>query len=272
MTYDDQETSDDTGEPVELYTFTNGGDLYRYTSSESTETSGVLSFEPVAIQRDDTAEGPEERDYDFAMRLPSSDPVALLFAGLPPIGRVRVRVQRFHRSDTPTPEVQTVFDGYVTGATYDENWRSCKLTARSTFSSIGRQMPARTFQGLCNHRLYGASCKADDTDPAFRASTKSVTSQVDNVLTVAGLGAFAAGWFTGGYVEDAVTGEKRMVLDDDGAGALTLLLPFSAEPSTVNVIAGCDHEAETCQSKFDNLVNFGGFPFVPTANPFDGLD
>jgi uncharacterized phage protein (TIGR02218 family) len=29
------------------------------------------------------------------------------------------------------------------------------------------------------------------------------------------------------------------------------------------VYQGCDHTPGTCQSKFNNLANFRGFPFVP---------
>ena len=29
------------------------------------------------------------------------------------------------------------------------------------------------------------------------------------------------------------------------------------------MIAGCDKVAATCRVKFSNLLNFGGFPFVP---------
>jgi hypothetical protein len=32
---------------------------------------------------------------------------------------------------------------------------------------------------------------------------------------------------------------------------------------TLNAIAGCDKLQATCTSKFSNLVNFAGFPFVP---------
>jgi len=33
-------------------------------------------------------------------------------------------------------------------------------------------------------------------------------------------------------------------------------------------VAGCDHSVSTCAARFDNLANYGGFPFIPTKNPF----
>jgi hypothetical protein len=35
-------------------------------------------------------------------------------------------------------------------------------------------------------------------------------------------------------------------------------------------VAGCDRTFATCQSKFGNSLNFGGFPWIPVKNPFAG--
>ena len=48
--------------------------------------------------------------------------------------------------------------------------------------------------------------------------------------------------------------------------ALTLIYPLPVAPAVgdaFTVYAGCDHTQATCQSRFNNLANFRGFPFVP---------
>jgi hypothetical protein len=40
--------------------------------------------------------------------------------------------------------------------------------------------------------------------------------------------------------------------------------------SSAQLVAGCDRTMDDCLDKFDNLDNFGGFPFIPTINPFGG--
>lgn len=50
------------------------------------------------------------------------------------------------------------------------------------------------------------------------------------------------------------------------SGALMLSYPLEAAPSpgdAFTVYQGCDHTMSTCQTKFANLANFRGFPFVP---------
>ena len=46
----------------------------------------------------------------------------------------------------------------------------------------------------------------------------------------------------------------------------TLGYPLQSPPApgdTFTVYYGCDHTPGTCQSKFNNLANFRGFPYVP---------
>ena len=48
--------------------------------------------------------------------------------------------------------------------------------------------------------------------------------------------------------------------------SLTLLYPLQSVPAagdSFTVYFGCDHTPGTCQSKFNNLANFRGFPYVP---------
>jgi len=269
MTYSAFESGAEGSRPAEVFEFTTGAVVLRYTSSESIETIGVATYLPVAMQRSSTAGGPETSDHDLTIELPASDALAQQFAGLLSGERTRVVIKRFQRDDGATPEVIVVFDGFIHGVTFSDDLRVCRLTSRSSMSSLGRQTPSRTFQSLCGHVLYNEdTCRVDDTNSAFRASAKSPTGQVGSVLSVAGLGAYAAGWFTGGYVEQIITGIKRQILEDDGAGNLTLLVPFVGVPTSVNVLAGCDHSGATCHEKFGNLINLGAFPFVPTKNPF----
>jgi hypothetical protein len=270
LTFQAFETSTEAGCPVEVFRFQVGSTEYYYTSAEDEVTLASQLYVPKAISRADNAEGPANRDHDFAVVLPTSDPVAQFFTGNLPGKRVRLTVSRFHRDDTPTPEVVVIFDGRVMSAGFRKKLKETVLTARPLLSSVGRVMPARTCQSQCNHTLYDPNtCKVDDTDPAFRAAAKNVAGQSGNLLAVGGLGAYAAGWFTGGYVEDIANSDFRTILDDDGAGNLTLLLPFATQPSTVNVFAGCAHDIAVCKSKFDNVINFGGFAFVPRKNPFE---
>src|SRR3546814_7797331 len=40
-------------------------------------------------------------------------------------------------------------------------------------------------------------------------------------------------------------------------------------PFDVILYPGCDHSRATCISKFNNLLNYGGYDFIPVKNPTD---
>lgn len=78
----------------------------------------------------------------------------------------------------------------------------------------------------------------------------------------------AAGYFDFGVVEwlsGANQGLKMEVMRFDG-GTFKLLegMPYQIEVfDQFKVYPGCDLLATTCKAKFNNLVNFGGFPTIP---------
>jgi len=53
---------------------------------------------------------------------------------------------------------------------------------------------------------------------------------------------------------------------DVATGEFTLFLPMPfqiAEEDIFQVFAGCDKRLTTCKDKFDNVINFQGFPYIP---------
>lgn len=271
MSFDSIETSIEGGQPVEVYEITAGAQSFFYTSDEADQTVGVQIYTAIpGLQRGNQEEGPDKREHDFQIELPTSNALAQLFTGVLPGFRVRLQVRKFHRSDTPTPEVVQIFDGFVQSASFKRKTKKTILSARVSLASIGKQIPRRTFQASCNHVLYDPlTCQVDDTDIAFRASVLSVASQVGNVLTVSsGLsGTYTDGFMNGGFLEIVGGSDFRLILDHVG-NVLELLLAFSVAPSVVNVFAGCAHTIAVCKSKFNNVDRYGGFAFVPTKNIF----
>ncbi|MEJ0027320.1 MAG: DUF2163 domain-containing protein [Rhizomicrobium sp.] len=126
-------------------------------------------------------------------------------------------------------------------------------------------------------RVYGYSCDADLGDTrcgkdisgtAFTASA-TVLAVIDNRrFTTAGLGAYAAGWFSGGrlaFTSGANDG-RAMEIKRHAAGSIELWQAMSeaiAPGDGFTLSAGCDKQFSTCKAKFANGVNFRGFPFMP---------
>lgn len=131
----------------------------------------------------------------------------------------------------------------------------------------------RVFQRPCTAVLGDAGCGVDLSVPGMRATgiVTEVTSRRGLVVQVNG--DFEPEWFQrgrlnvlGGPASGLWAAIKQDVLFEDGARRVDLWEPMRAEvgPGTqVELVVGCDKRFETCRTKFDNLLNYRGFPDVP---------
>jgi uncharacterized phage protein (TIGR02218 family) len=142
----------------------------------------------------------------------------------------------------------------------------------------------RSVLRTCDRALGDAKCGFDASQPGF-AGEGVVQGVAAERIAASGLDGFAAGWFTHGaltWLSGANAGEKAAVKVDRpgeaGLRSLTLWQEPGRRPAAgdrFRVVAGCDKRVETCRAKFDNLINFRGFPHIPgddwvTAYPKDG--
>ena len=174
------------------------------------------------------------------------------------------------------------------------------LLAKGTLGEVRRQGRAFTAEvrGLSERlaeesgRLYTATCSADLgdgrcsidlTNPAFLGAGAVILPEATAAFTAAGLDVFDDGWFIAGkltFTSGANSGLSVEVKSHRKAGAVRLVLwQAMAEPivagDTFLVTAGCDKRFETCRARFNNAVNFRGFPHIPgndflIAHPLPG--
>ena len=271
MSYEAYETSQQSSRPVEIYEFTVGATTYYYTSAEDTQTVASVDYTPLTgLKRSKIGQGPEDRNATLTIEMPGSNQFVRPYIAAVPSSRATVTIMRLQRGDTPTPEVVTIFEGKVKAVNFDgDGGRMAKIAVEPDISATSRSIPHFTFQGLCNHVIYDDGCQVDETDGAYRAS-REVLADSGNTLTIDGLSGFGDGWFTGGFVEVNGGLDSRMIIDQTG-DVVTLHIPFPGSPlgQVVIVLAGCAHTIAVCKSKFDNVINYGGFAFVPKINIFE---
>jgi uncharacterized phage protein (TIGR02218 family) len=130
----------------------------------------------------------------------------------------------------------------------------------------------RRYSAACSADLGDARCTVDLSDPAYRGTGAIGTLSGASSLFATGLDAYADGWFTAGRLEWtsganlglAVEVKSHRAVEDGVALELWQAMP---EPLAVDdafiVTAGCDKRFETCRDRFDNAVNFRGFPHIP---------
>lgn len=262
MVFETEEISIESGRPVELYHFSIGTQNHYYTSAPDSFLFGGNTWLPRQISRTSPAQSTEERRQQIEITIQTEDEVSSRFVGVVPGFPMYLKVSRFHRGDT---EAFVLWSGAIVGATYRKQGGECTLRGVTSEAAFSRPIPKFKYQGLCNYVLFDQNCKVVADSYKFTGNVASISG---NTITVTGVSAEGAGWMVAGYV-NFNDSDYRMVLSQSG-DVLTLYLPFENNPSgqSVECFAGCAHDTTDCSTKFSNIINYGGFPFVPELNPF----
>ncbi len=156
----------------------------------------------------------------------------------------------------------TLFHGRV--STVDQVGRtSAQLTVASDLVILDYDMPRNLYSPTCVHTLYDSGC-------GVIRGTYSVSGTVGSGSTASliNTGVAAPGHAQGSVVfTSGANANVRATVKSVVAGtSLSLMYPLPFAPSAgdaFTVAFGCDHTRGTCQSRFSNLSNFRGYPFVP---------
>jgi hypothetical protein len=262
MSYGLIETATAEGRPYFLYLFAEGAHLWRFTSRASAwvspagaiaEETEDLIWAASAVSHGSILQSSDPRRVDLSVSFPLSDPFARRYLG--PRGRAVTTLTIFRGHEQVPGEVVAHWKGRIVSARVAG--RVITLRCESLFTSLRRDGIRARYQRLCRHALYAGGCRL--------------------VPATAG---YPAGWFRGGVLRHA--GLMGFITGHSGA-AITLAgrLPeleaaidasFATGPVSVPIelAPGCDLRRETCQGKFGNLLNYGGFPDIPGRNPFGG--
>lgn len=133
----------------------------------------------------------------------------------------------------------------------------------------------RIYQSLCDARVGDARCGVTLATPSLQGFATVTALDDPYRAVVTGLEGFADGWFSFGTAQwsdgkrdglsDAVVSHARLG-SADVLGFSTRIGDWVAVGDTFGVTAGCDRRFATCQAKFDNAVNFRGFPHIPGSD------
>lgn len=270
-TFDQLESSEQSSEPAELYIFAIGAETFEFTSSEDDITvSGTKYLSEPGLKRTATQQGKDARNTPITINLPASNPFAAKWKIRPPGLSGSVTVLRVQRSELPAIGTTSAleFKGIVRGVGYPKSGLEAIMEVSSIETAGNRPVPRYRFSIGCGHFLYGPGCKVD---PDLHKVTAVVTTEAGNTITVPGVGAFADGTFTSGYVKPAGVSDFRLILAQVG-DLLTLDLPFKEAvlSTSVDAFKGCDHIIDQdCDLIFDNVIEFGGHAFVPKRKIFE---
>ncbi len=124
----------------------------------------------------------------------------------------------------------------------------------------------------CSAVLGDARCRFDLAQPGFSVERMVETVEDGRVFRFSTFATYDDFWFEGGrfeVVNGTAAGLIGLIKIDrrDGVGRRvelwqSVMAPV-AEGDTIKLFAGCSKTATICRTKFNNFLNFRGFPHIP---------
>lgn len=134
------------------------------------------------------------------------------------------------------------------------------------------QPQGRVFQKSCGAVLGDKECGFDLDQPGFSAVLPVDQVRGSKFLEFDALDGFADRWFEKGRIvvmDGAAQGLTALIKNDrlvDDKRCIELWEALGADLAagdSIRIEAGCDRRLDTCRLKFDNILNFRGFPAIP---------
>ena len=257
--YRTAEDSARSGNPIELFRFTSSN-FTKYYTSASYDVEHDGNYIAIPIMRNEVEQTNDISRSDIRITIGVDTELSHIYMTDPPDGITTVTIFRGH---VGLGEYITMWKGRVVSVTYSAE--EATINCESIFTSLKRYGLLAKFQYLCRHALYGSGCGIGEGSFTIGATVTSINGVE---LTLGGIS--SSNYLLGGILH--VGGSMRQILGHSGNVISINRVVASLEVNdAVTVSLGCNHTVEHCKGIFNNLVNYGGFPYIPTTNPFAEL-
>ena len=259
MSYDSLEQSTMESQPVEVYHFYDShGNHWRYTSNTENQIIDFNDYPSKAISREEIQMTDNHFKNELQIRLEKNNTFAISYVSGIIDDKIILDVYRFQSTASIL-----YWSGVVQRVTFDEN-EIPTLRATPLSNEIISVGSRRRAQIMCDLPLYSTYCTVINS--LFQIA--GTITAVDGVtLTSATFATKANGWLTGGMI---VIGFTRRLIQWHVSDEIKMgrAIPNLTTGSGFIAYAGCDHTCDTCETKFNNKINYGGCEFLPVTNPF----
>jgi uncharacterized phage protein (TIGR02218 family) len=263
---------------ADLYTISLlGGTVLRYTSADQPVVNAGLTFTRSPVITDHGVKQAIGVQVD-GVEIELSDVGQTVVGGVPILTFIRaggldgatIKIERAY-----APDWATMYGSGPIGSLIRYSGRyseapgltktSVRIHVASWLELLNVSTPSDVYQASCANTLFDTKCallRASYAAAGVAAAGATQTSVPSNLAVTAGTYSLGSIVFTSG----PNAGLRRTVKTQDAAGLLTLVAPLPAAPGNGNTFTaypGCDLSMSTCGSKFNNLLNFRGTPFIP---------
>lgn len=263
MSYNIFDTSISDASVIELYEFIIGVKSYRYASTESNVVYLGETFKGDNIQRSKIKQTKNLHKDGVTLKVPISFELSKIFLSPTIDDTINLKIFRGYSND-PANEFVAYWVGRVVGSTLSGS--QIEVSCESIFTSVKRPGLRAKFEVGCRHAIYSSGCRASMSE--FKVLS-TITAVNGNRLTFTSPSMPPSDYFTGGIVETFDGSTRFIAKHTNDEIVLFQPMPSVIVTQSVFLAPGCNRSMDHCKNRFNNLDNFGGFPFIPVVNPFN---
>lgn len=250
---------------TELYDWARGAQHWRYASGDRDVTFNTQTYAHMPIKRSSLADTQESMKNRLDVTVPLSLPMLELFMG----GMVPTEIIKLTLYQLRGGMVSVAWKGVFANPTFTgKDAVLHHLPPDASAAAIGLTPP---WSKTCHAPVFSTGLGMCNADRARMRVDGTVTAANGRTLQAAAFAEHPDDWITRGWVQwqNGLATEYRRVIAHVG-DTLTLLVPANVAIGTaVAAYPGCDQLLQTCNDKFDNVVNNPSCPWLPTgSNPF----
>jgi uncharacterized phage protein (TIGR02218 family) len=248
---------------AELYEFRVGTSfIYRTTSSNTAITYNNFVYEPSPVLRTNITQGADPLRAPITITFPKSNEFAYNYVGYSPDFSSTVTILR---GEIGGSTWNVVYKGRIGESIANNNF--VELSCESIYTAIQRDGLQARYEYTCRHLLYSSQCGANPTSFSAAGTVSNISG---TTLTVTAASSQANGYYAGGIIRDSFNNQRYILSHTGSSLVINRAWVDLAIGTAVTITAGCDRSQTTCLNKFNNIANFGGFPWIPIKNPFEG--
>lgn len=248
--------------PVELYhIWRDGGVHWRYTSGDVPVTFGGEVYSVSPLSRGSVTYNSKLDITNLQINAPALFSSTIEYISQNPIEILWISVSKLHRDQDPL-EADIIFIGQIKEVSYKGIEGIINCVGFEHF--LKGTIPHERYQFNCNHKVFDSKCAL--VKASYITSTIIGIDATGTILTSSDFDLKADGYFIGGEVIHGV--ESRTITYHIGNTIKLMYKMNDLEAGDlVSAYPGCDGRAATCRDKFNNIIHFFGFPFIPIENP-----
>jgi uncharacterized phage protein (TIGR02218 family) len=178
-----------------------------------------------------------------------------------------VRCETLYMPTYGDTSLGTVIDFVGEITNIDEVGRSrAKMTVAGYTFRLDWPVPGRLMQPACSNTLFDAGCTLNQA--SFATAKVLAGGSTQSLLVPSVAFSQADGYFTLGqaFCTSGANVDLIATIKSHAGGQIQLHVPLPlpvAPGDGFTFYPGCDKLQATCNTKFSNLINFGGEPYVP---------